>query len=248
MLKEARHSIILDAVNGRKYVSLSDLMSLTGSSESTIRADLIELDREGKLLRLRGGAQAINDETLSYELSIEQKMGIQWKEKQNIARFAATLVPANSLLYVDAGTSTLALIEALDVPGLTVVTNSVLIARKALAKGYRSYVIGGELKLSTDALFGPMALSYLEKFRFDIGFFGTNGIDLKQGFTTPGVEEAAIKSKAMDQCKKCYVLADSSKLDVVTAVSFHPFEEATIITDAIIKEKYKDKGILEAKA
>lgn len=248
MLKEARHSIILDTVNGRKYVSLSDLMSLTGSSESTIRADLIELDREGKLLRLRGGAQAINDETLSYELSVEQKMGIQWKQKQAIARFAATIVPANSLLYVDAGTSTLALIETLDVPGLVIVTNSVLIARKALAKGYRSYVIGGELKLSTDALFGPMALNSLEKFRFDIGFFGTNGVDLKQGFTTPGVEEAAIKSKAMDQCKKRYVLADSSKFDVVTAVSFHPFEEATIITDAIIKEKYKDKGILEAKA
>ena len=248
MLKEARHSIIIDAVNGRKYVSLSDLMSLTDSSESTIRADLIELDREGKILRLRGGAQAINDETLSYELSIEQKMGIQWKQKQAIARFANSLIPANSLLYVDAGTSTLALMETLDVPGLVIVTNSVLIARKSLAKGYRSYVIGGELKLSTDALFGPMALNALEKFRFDIGFFGTNGVDLKQGFTTPGVEEAAIKSKAMDQCKKCYVLADSSKFDVVTAVSFHSFEEATIITDAIIKEKYKDKGILEAKA
>ena len=244
MLKEARHSIILEAVNERKYVSLSDLMALTDGSESTIRADLVELDREGKLMRLRGGAQAINDETLSYELTIEQKMGIQWKQKQAIARYANALIPANSLLYIDAGTSTLALIEILDAPGLTIVTNSVLIARKALAKGYRSYVIGGELKLSTDALFGPIAQSILEKFRFDIGFFGTNGVDLNQGFTTPGLEEASIKAKAMNQCKKCYVLADSSKFDVVTAVNFRPFEEATIITDVINKDKYKDKGIL----
>ena len=105
-------------------------------------------------------------------------------------------------------------------------------------------------KVYIDASFSGLGFSYSkqEKFRFDIGFFGTNGVDLKQGFTTPGVEEAAIKSKAMDQCKKRYVLADSSKFDVVTAVSFHPFEAATIITDAIIKEKYKDKGILEAKA
>ena len=248
MLKEARHSIIVDAVNEKKYVSISDLMVLTNSSESTIRADLIELDREGKIFRLRGGAQAINDETISYELSVEQKMGIQWQQKRDIARFANTLIPANSLLYVDAGTSTLALMEILDAPGLVIVTNSVLIARKALAKGYRSYVIGGELKLSTDALFGPLALSALEKFRFDIGFFGTNGVDLKQGFTTPDVEEASIKGKAMDQCKKCFVLADSSKFGVVTAVSFHPFEGATIITETITKEKYKDKGILEAKA
>ena len=247
MLKAARHSTIVEAVNERKYVSLSDLMALTDGSESTIRADLIELDREGKLIRLRGGAQAINDETLSYELSIDQKMGIQWKQKLIIANYANTLIPANSLLYIDAGTSTLALIEVLDVPGLTIVTNSVLIARKALAKGYRSYVIGGELKLSTDALFGPMAQKILEKFRFDIGFFGTNGVDLKQGFTTPDVEEAAIKNSAMNQCKKCYVLADSSKFDVVTAVSFHQFGEAAIITEAIFKDKYKDKGILEAK-
>ena len=247
MLKEARFNTILKAVNAHKYMSLHALMELTRSSESTIRADLIELAKEGKLLRLRGGAQAINDETLSYELSVEDKMGIQYAQKKLIAQKAVTLIKPGMLIYMDAGTSTYALAEELNVPNVQVFTNSVLIARKVVTKGYKAYTIGGELKYSTDAFVGPMAEGMLSTFRFDLGFFGTNGVDAKCGCTTPGVEEASIKRKAISQCREAYILADSSKFDVVTAVYFHPFEPSHIITDSIHKEKYENLGILEAK-
>ena len=246
MLKEARFSTILEAVSERKYVSLRTLMELTQSSESTIRADLIELDRMGKLLRLRGGAQALNDASISYELSIEEKMAIQLPAKRAIAEKAASLVRTGQMIYVDAGTSTYAFIDALEVPGIKIVTDSYFIAKKAHQKGYTTYVIGGEFKASTDAFIGPMAQEILNRFRFDVGFFGTNGIDLKQGFTTPDVEEAAIKMKAMSQCDSLYVLADNSKFDVVTAVRFHPFEGNILITDEITKPHYQGLGILEA--
>ena len=246
MLKQARQSKILTAVNERKYVSLSDLIALTGASESSIRADLIELDRAGKLLRLRGGAQALNDETTSYELSLEEKMSIQLPAKRTIAAKAVALVQPGQMIYIDAGTSTHAFIEALDVPNVKVVTNSYSIGRRASQKGYVTYVIGGEFKATTDAFVGPMAQEILNRFRFDVGFFGTNGVDLKQGFTTPDIAEAAIKMKAMSQCDSIYVLADSSKFDVVTAISFHPFDGAIIITDEITKPHYRDLGIMEA--
>ena len=248
MLKEARFSKILEVVNERKYASLKALSLETGCSESTIRADIIELDKLGKLLRLRGGAQALNDESLSYELSIEEKMNLQMAEKKAIAKYAVSLIEPRSMVYLDAGTTTYYLAEELDDPSVTVITNSVLIARKVSSKGIRAYVIGGELKLSTDAFIGPMAIESLGRFRFDIGFFGTNGIDLKQGFTTPDVEEATIKSKAIAQCTRYYVVADSSKFDAVTAVSFAPFEGKAILTDLVKLDSYKDKGILEAQA
>lgn len=247
MLKEARFSSILEAVNTRKYISLHALMEITGCSESTIRADLIELAKEGKLLRLRGGAQAINDETLSYELSVEDKMGIQYAQKKMIAQKAVQLIKPNMLIYLDAGTSTYALAEELDVPNVQVFTNSVLIARKVVSKGHKAYVIGGKLKYATDAFIGSMAEGILSQFRFDLGFFGTNGVDATSGCTTPDVEEASIKRKAISQCREAYILADSSKFDVVTAVYFHPFEPTHIITDSIQKEKYLNLGILEAK-
>ena len=248
MLKEARLNQILEAVNERKYVSLRALMDLTNSSESTIRADLIELSGAGKIYRLRGGAQAINNESFSFELSLEDKMGIRLAEKKAIARKALALIRPNTLVYFDAGTSTYALVEELDVPGVKVVTNSVHLARKVISKGYKAYVIGGEFKSSTDAFIGPMAQEILNRFHFDIGFFGTNGIHLEQGCTTPDVEEAAIKQKAMNQCEEAYVLADSSKFGVVTSVSFHSFDPEHIITDHIEKDEFKNLGILEANA
>ncbi len=247
MLKEARFNKILQAVNERKYVSLRALMDLTGSSESTIRADLVELSREGKLLRLRGGAQAINDGTLSYELSLEDKMSIQSAEKRLIAQKAEALIRPGMIIYLDAGTTTFALAEELSVPNVHIVTNSVHLARKATSKGYKAHVVGGELKPSTDAFIGPMAQEVLSRFTFDLGFFGTNGVHLLQGCTTPDVEEAAIKMKAMSRCKEAYILADSSKFDVVTSISFHPFDPTYTITDHIDKEQYRNLGILEAK-
>lgn len=247
MLKEARFSQILDAVNRHKFVSMHDLMSLTDSSESTIRADLIELDRQGKLIRLRGGAQAINDETLSYELSVEQKMEIQSGAKKAIAMKAVTFIRPNMFIYLDAGTSTYALAEELNVPGVTVVTNSFLIARKVMSKGLQAYVVGGEIKLSTDALVGSFAQESVARFRFDLGFFGVNGVDLKAGFTTPDLVEAAMKQTAFDHCEKAFVLADSTKFGIVTAVSFHSFDPTALITDTITKDAYKHLNILEAK-
>lgn len=247
MLKEVRFSTILEAVNAQKYISLHALMELTHSSESTIRADLIELAKEGKLLRLRGGAQALNDESLSYELSVEDKMGIQYVQKKLIAQKAVTLIKPGMVIYLDAGTSTFALAEELNVPNVQVFTNSVLIARKVVSKGYKSYTVGGELRYSTDAFVGPMAEGVLSSFRFDLGFFGTNGVDLECGCTTPGVEEASIKKKAISQCREAYFLADSSKFDVVTSVQFHPFDPTHVITDSICKERYENLGILEAK-
>lgn len=246
MLKQERLDKILQAIAYHKYVSVASLMALTSSSESTIRSDLIELDREGKLLRLRGGAQALNDASLSYELPFEQKMGIQIGPKHAIALKALTLISPNMHIYLDAGTTTYALAEELNIKGVQVVTNSVPIAHKVASIGQKAYLIGGELKPSTDALIGAFAQESIANFHFDIGFFGTNGVSLEQGFTTPDLIEGAMKKAAIAQCKKVYILADSTKFDVITAISFLPFDASSLITDTITKSKYKNLSILEA--
>lgn len=248
MLKEARLSTIVSAVEERKYVSLHDLMRLTKSSESTIRADLIELSNAGRIIRLRGGAQALNSETLSYELSLEAKMEIQVDAKKRIACEAAKLIKDNSVIYIDAGTTTYYLCDYIEARGVKIMTNSMAIAKKLTAKGFLVYVAGGELKNITDAFIGPMTREIISKFNFDLGFFGVNGIDLQQGFTTPDYEEAVVKRTAMGQCKQAYVLADHSKFGVVTSVQFHPFSPTEIICDRIHNDSYKGLGIKEASA
>lgn len=247
MLKQERLSTIEALVNERKYVSIHELMAKTNSSESTIRADIIELSELGKIQRLRGGAQALDNDSLSYELSMEAKLVLEPEAKMAIAQYAASLVKNHSIIYVDAGSSTYFLSDILNTPDLEVMTNSFSIARCLASKGHRVYMTGGELKMSTDAFIGTFTKEILSKFTFDLGFFGCNGIDLKKGLTTPDFEEAMIKKMAMEQCKKVYCLADHTKFGAVSAVSFHPFNPTEIITDYIDKEEFKNLGIKEVK-
>lgn len=246
MLKKERLSKILRLVDEQKFVSLHVLMEETDSSESTIRADLVKLSEEGKIIRLHGGAQSIHDKGSSIELSVEAKMNLETPAKKQIGEYASRLIKSNSFVYVDAGTTTYYLLDYITAQNVKFVTNSVIIARKLTNMGYTVYMIGGEFKATTDAFIGPMATESLTRFNFDIGFFGCNGIDKKEGITTPEFEEAMVKKAAMDRCKEVYVLADHSKFGQVTAVLFHDYKPSEIITDSI-PEAYKDEPIKEAK-
>ena len=247
MLKEARHSIILESLNERFYLSLHEIMKLTNSSESTIRADLIELANERKLIRLRGGAQALNKDVVAYELSNEDKMSIEVDAKRKIAEYAAKLIKDHNVVYIDAGTTTIHMIDFITAQQISIVTNSLSIAKKAKIKGYKVYVTGGDIKLATDAFVGALTQDIISCFSFDVGFFGANGIDIVEGITTPEVEEALVKQTAMSRCRKVYVLVDHSKIGIKTAVTFHPFIPEEIITDRITNNYYQNKGMLEVK-
>ena len=111
------------------------------------------------------------------------------------------------------------------------VTNAVTHAKKLALQGNKVILIEGELKGSTEALVGGYAAASLKKFHFTKGFFGTNGLTKKTGFTTPDTSEALVKNKAMEQCKECYVLVDQSKFDKISPVTFQQFDRATIITE-----------------
>lgn len=231
MLKEERLLKIVDVVEKRKYASLHELMSITSSSESTIRGDLVELEKENKIKRLHGGAQSLSSSGGTHELNIDEKSILEVEGKRKIAQYAASLVKDDSIIYVDAGTSTSFFIEYLFAKNVILVTNSSSIAKKAKEKDYKVYVTGGEIKLSTDAFIGAFAVEMINRFNFDMGFFGTNGIDLKEGLTTPDYSEAFVKESAIKKCHQCFILADSTKFDKVSAVRFASLDEVMIITD-----------------
>lgn len=86
---------------------------------------------------------------------------------------------------------------------------------------------------------GEEALEQLDKYNFTKGFFGTNGIDLKRGFTTPDQKEAAVKKKAMEQCQKTYILSDASKFNVISTIKFADLKKAEIITDHLENKEFK---------
>lgn len=247
MLKNLRLEKILSIVEEKEYVSLHELMKITASSESTIRGDLVFLEKENKIIRLHGGAQAIRKSSTLKELDMNEKYLINVDKKIEIAKKGASFIQDNSLIYIDAGTSTSYLCDYITSSGNIIVTNSMTIAQKLSKLKYKVYVTGGELKLTTDAFVGTFPLETIKRFTFDVGFFGANGVSLKQGYTTPDLEEAIIKETAISRCKKAYILCDSSKIDKESGVKFASFEKATLITNEIEKKEFKKGNVIEVK-
>ena len=122
-------------------------------------------------------------------------------------------------------------------------TNAVTHARNLAALGFRVILIGGELKGSTEAVVGANAIEMLRNYNFNKGFFGTNGISIKCGFTTPDINEAEVKKMAMCHCNHKIILADSTKFDNVSSVTFARLDTAKIITDEEVPAGYKDYNI-----
>lgn len=176
---------------------------------------------------------------------MNEKASLHVDEKNSIAEYAASLIKDNTLVYIDAGTTTSCLCDYIKSSGNIFVTNSMTIAQKLTKRKYKVYVTGGEIKLSTDAFVGSFPVETIKRFTFDIGFFGANAISLSQGYTTPDYEEAMIKKTALNRSVKAYVIADNSKLGFEQGVKFASFNEATLITDKINNKEYKKENVLE---
>ena len=126
------------------------------------------------------------------------------------------------------------------------VTNAISHAKKLADNGFRVYILGGEFKSSTEAIVGDEAVATVAKYNFTKGFWGTNGISVTKGFSTPEVKEAMVKKKSMENCKECYILADASKFSQISSVKFADFENATIITTQLNQKEFKNyKNIRE---
>mgnify|MGYP000215869006 CR=1 FL=1 len=248
MLGEERQQAILAAVEQRHSVSVQELMQLLDISESTIRRDLNALDKEGRLVKVHGGAMAIGGSFHVKDDAVEYRKEINREEKIEIARYAAALIKDQDVVYMDAGTTTELMIDYITAKNVIFVTNSFAHAKHLSQKGYTTYILGGEFKPVTEAIVGEEAIISLDKYNFTKGFWGANGVTKGNGFTTPDVKEAMVKKKSMENCKECFVLADESKFNQISSVTFAPFEGATVITTGLSLSAYKKcKNVIDVK-
>lgn len=239
MLTEERFAKILSTLERTGSVTVQQLMAELNTSESTIRRDLTALDASGQLTKVHGGAILKNTvySTIDDEVIHRKEQNREAKEK--IARYAAGLIEAGDFVYIDAGTTTELMIDYITERQSILVTNAITHAKRLAEKGCKVYILGGEFKAVTEAIVGEEAVATLEKYNFTKGFWGTNGISIKKGFSTPELREAMVKKKSMENCKECYVLADDSKFNQISSVTFAPFESATIITTDMKQEEFQ---------
>lgn len=248
MLTEERLQKIVSYVTEKQSITVAQLTDLLDASEATIRRDLNFLHQEGLILKVRGGAIAKDTTLMTKDDTVSKRKEQNIEEKVKIARYAATLLEPNDFVYLDAGTTTEMMIDYLQERQVTFVTNAISHGKKLTEKGYTTYILGGELKLATEAIVGEIAIASLEQYHFTKGFWGANGIDDKQGITTPEMKEARLKKQGIRQCKTPYVLCDSSKFSKVSSVTFASFNEVNIITNKLNDKRYQQyKNIKEVK-
>ena len=214
MLAEERFALILEQLNEQRTVTVQQLCEALHTSESTIRRDLTELDRQGRLTKVHGGATLPDSRFLADEPTMEAKETLAVAEKRSIAAAAAALIAAEDFVFIDAGTTTLELVRALTGVALkaTYVTNGVAHARLLAQKGCRVYLPGGLLR---------------------------PGVALEAGFTTPDPEEAAVKAAAVRRARESWFLVDDAKFAKIYPAVITDLHGGAILTNRCPNPKYK---------
>ncbi len=239
-LKGERHLSILSVLEREGRAEVGQLSRLLGVSEVTIRRDLRELDRQGVLVNVRGGALVTRG--TGFEVSYAAKLGAHHDEKVRIARAACDRCRPGETVLLDAGTTVGAMANHLPGSGLTVITNAlnvinILARRTSIA----FLVIGGEFRVVSQAFLGPRAVEALSALRIDRAFIGTEGIAKDRGLQVPDSGDAAFKQAAVRAAREVVILADHSKFEVERLYTFADWHQvAELITGEETKEDSVD--------
>ncbi|MGW0904768.1 DeoR/GlpR family DNA-binding transcription regulator [Streptomyces sp. NPDC002853] len=241
LLAEQRRALILDEVRRRGGVRVNELTRKLGVSDMTVRRDLDALARQGVLEKVHGGAVPVV-EASTHEPGFEAKSGLELNAKEDIARTAASLVAPGTAIALSGGTTTYALAHhLLDVPDLTVVTNSVRVAdvfhsaqrTSGQRQGAATVVLTGGVRTPSDSLVGPVADQAIGALHFDVLFLGVHGISAEAGLSTPNLAEAETNRRLVQSARRVIVVADHTKWGTVGLSSFAGLDQVdTLVTDA----------------
>ncbi|MFI1357167.1 DeoR/GlpR family DNA-binding transcription regulator [Streptomyces sp. NPDC020898] len=232
MFAAERRQLILEMVRANGAVSLRELARVVQTSEVTVRRDVRALEAEGLLDRRHGGA--VLPGGFTRESGFPQKSHLATAEKTAIADLAASFVEEGEAIVVGAGTTTQELARRLArVPGLTVVTNSLLVAQ-ALAHANRVEVVmtGGTLRGSNYALVGSGAEQSLHGLRVSKAFLSGSGLTAERGLSTSNMLSASVDRALVQAAAEVVVLADHTKLGSDTMFQTVPTDVITrLVTD-----------------
>jgi DeoR family transcriptional regulator, fructose operon transcriptional repressor len=208
---DGRKAHILERISAEESLSVADLSETLGVSEMTIRRDLAELEKEGLLKRVHGGA--VSSFGRSYEPPLTLRNAQSVAAKRAIARVAADMVTEGDSVALDVGSTVYEVARHLSQRrGLTVVTPSVRVLGLFLRnKDIRTIVTGGMLRPGEESLVGDLAAHAFRDLFVDKLFLGLGGIDAENGLTEYNWDDALVKRAMIRSAKEVIVVVDASK-------------------------------------
>ncbi|MBE3561043.1 MAG: DeoR/GlpR transcriptional regulator [Ktedonobacteraceae bacterium] len=233
MIAQERRQRIFEEIESSGIASVRDLAQRFDVSTITIMRDLQELEQEGLIRRVHGGAISVRG--TSYEPPFLSRESHYIAQKQRIAAKAVELIQDGDSLILDVGTTTLQIARALKGKrNLTVlVTNLRAALELASQSAIQVIVIGGKLRASELSMVGHLAEQTLRAFQVDKAFIGIGGITIEHGLTEFNFDEAGTKRVMLERARQRIVVADHTKFGKVmlnTVASLTVVD--TLITDA----------------
>ncbi|MFS9231285.1 DeoR/GlpR family DNA-binding transcription regulator [Streptococcus australis] len=242
MKKQERLNEIINLVNKAGTVYVQDIMESMQVSDMTVRRDLIELEKQGLLIRVRNGAKS-NQFLPSRELPHEEKLLKNILAKREVAKKASELIKEGESIFLGPGTSVEVLSEAINNKELRVVTNCLPIFQELLKKKsdtFKVILLGGELRETSQAFVGEITNTLMERMYFHKMFFSGNGI-VDGRVLTSSFEEAYTQKLALERSSEAYLLIDSSKIGKEDFTSICSLKKVTaVITDDATEKAHEE--------
>lgn len=224
MIASERSLYILRAIHERGVINLKEIAQHVGTSEATVRRDLEKLEREGKLMRVQGGATTNGGTEQLFdrgELAMRSKTLINQDEKKAVALEAAKNVRDGESVFLDCGTSIAPLAALLLSRPVQIVTYSALVIAQAGNPKAEVMLIGGLYNAHHNMFTGLFAEQMLRNFRFDHAFIGCYGVSIEEDKCFDlDMASTNMKLIAMENTARRYLLIDDSKLEKKGFYSF----------------------------
>lgn len=237
-----RRNKIVSIVNKDGSAKISDISVKLNVTRETIRKDIYDLDQQGLIQAVRGGA--IISDGIS-ETQFGQRKNLCVQEKKEIAKKALRFINNGDSIFLDSGTTSFEMAEAIkksNLKNITVITNSTLvISSLEFVKGIQLILLGGILRSSEGSVSGPITLDNAKKIYADVGFFGSGGINTHSGITNPYIEETETSKKMLEHCSIGIVLADHTKFGKNSLYEMFSLTDV----DVIITDSKIDSSVIE---
>ena len=223
MLNHERKSYLLSILQKTGRIVAKETSRELQLSEDTIRRDLRELAKEGRLKRVHGGAVPVAPANAPFPA----RTTIANPEKSAIGKRAAQMVQTGNVVFVDGGTTALQLVRHLPRNlKATIITHSPNVAMELLGhERLEIEIVGGRLFRHSIVTCGAATISWLDRYRPDICFIGATGIHPTQGITTGDSEEAEVKRTIIARSGAAVILASSEKLGAVSSFEIAPWSD-----------------------
>ena len=232
MLRAERHKLITELVNTKGIVAIEDLMREANISKATARREINYLAEENRLVKIRGGAKAIDPSVSpSFEPSFRAKSMVNLEEKQRIAAAAKRHIQPGDKVILDSGTTVLELAKLLiDEQDMTIVTNDIRIASE-LTKNQTidMLFVGGMIRKGFCSSYGYFAEAMLSDITVNRIFLSVDAIDSDFGIMSYTMDDVNVKKIGMANALQTILLCDHSKFSSRALFSIGSLECIDII-------------------